>query len=718
MAGLSWTPVVNNDYTEGNVSDRWVPQQQMPTDPRFTVEVVDDYDDDEPPELETEDVLVWKSGSAGECVNDICLVAQEEDDLRTQALQLLAELEETRELALKHEQSFVELQGILEDERLASAQQAEIFTKQIQNLQGQLRSVQEEIDSLEEEKESELQEVEDELKCAQEEILALRTAAEDAAAERENDIATLQEELCRLRAELVKLQQTRDEYELEITTLRAEIQMKSCGHQESEEVQLQGELQALREQCQQLRGERRSLLESNNLLRRQLHEQAEGQQLGDGSITEAEEEGRDTNDNQEEGGRETPKMESEQNEDEPRTESISAWRQGDTSLEERGLPPLLEEEEEEEVQEASCVHLEASTKVMCHKETPKTQRDDEGFGLRQQLQSAEEKVQRAQNECEGLLTEFQELQLRHRLSQEEQEKLQEELKQCREEIHRLKGSSSQEFREEETSESKNMAPRRRMSAAHQTNKAKNGPPQPLAGLSRTGCYSGPALVLVGRDLLRRSGSLRGVDATRGPRHRNSCCHPVPRPEKSTGLTIANALSALNEVYLHLQRSTNTQTCDDSHGTLPAAATRSPRTPLDACCFDSRPLGGLLARRGNSERQLVFCLNIFIDAAAGRASRHCVLCTYGREWVRACTLLPRALVKRPSAVRALRRHTTACVPRCFWTRPPRHYLPPSFSNKLGLKRLSCVRHLPRPGLYVTHALVVPYRHVLENWPVCF
>ncbi|XP_069085504.1 coiled-coil domain-containing protein 136 isoform X2 [Pleurodeles waltl] len=460
MAGLSWTPVVNNDYTEGNVSDRWVPQQQMPTDPRFTVEVVDDYDDDEPPELETEDVLVWKSGSAGECVNDICLVAQEEDDLRTQALQLLAELEETRELALKHEQSFVELQGILEDERLASAQQAEIFTKQIQNLQGQLRSVQEEIDSLEEEKESELQEVEDELKCAQEEILALRTAAEDAAAERENDIATLQEELCRLRAELVKLQQTRDEYELEITTLRAEIQMKSCGHQESEEVQLQGELQALREQCQQLRGERRSLLESNNLLRRQLHEQAEGQQLGlqsigdsvqysyktlnkDGSITEAEEEGRDTNDNQEEGGRETPKMESEQNEDEPRTESISAWRQGDTSLEERGLPPLLEEEEEEEVQEASCVHLEASTKVMCHKETPKTQRDDEGFGLRQQLQSAEEKVQRAQNECEGLLTEFQELQLRHRLSQEEQEKLQEELKQCREEIHRLKGSSSQ-----------------------------------------------------------------------------------------------------------------------------------------------------------------------------------------------------------------------------------------------------------------------------------
>ncbi|GCB85258.1 hypothetical protein scyTo_0025929, partial [Scyliorhinus torazame] len=107
----------------------------------------------------------------------------------------------------------------------------------------QLRSVQEEIDSLEEEKESELMEAHEELHCAQEEIVNLRQAAEEAAGERENEIATLQEELCRIRAELEHLQQTTLEYELEITTLRAEIQMKSESQQRknSEEVtQLQG----------------------------------------------------------------------------------------------------------------------------------------------------------------------------------------------------------------------------------------------------------------------------------------------------------------------------------------------------------------------------------------------------------------------------------------------------------------------------------------------
>lgn len=91
----------------------------------------------------------------------------------------------------------------------------------------QLRSVQEEMDSLEEEKESELGEVQEELRSAQEEVLVLQQAGEEAAAERENDIASLQEELCRLRAELQRLRTTAQEYELEITTLRAEINMKS-----------------------------------------------------------------------------------------------------------------------------------------------------------------------------------------------------------------------------------------------------------------------------------------------------------------------------------------------------------------------------------------------------------------------------------------------------------------------------------------------------------
>lgn len=83
------------------------------------------------------------------------------------------------------------------------------------------------MDSLEEEKESELAETQEELRAAQEEVLLLQQAAEEAAAERENDIASLQEELCRRRAELQRLSEETQEYELEITTLRAEISMKS-----------------------------------------------------------------------------------------------------------------------------------------------------------------------------------------------------------------------------------------------------------------------------------------------------------------------------------------------------------------------------------------------------------------------------------------------------------------------------------------------------------
>ncbi len=99
---------------------------------------------------------------------------------------------------------------------------------------GQLRSVQEELDSLEEEKASELWEAQEELHAAQEEVQELQQAAEEAAAERENDIALLQEELCRLRAELERLRGTTQEYELELTTLRAEISMKNQCREEEE----------------------------------------------------------------------------------------------------------------------------------------------------------------------------------------------------------------------------------------------------------------------------------------------------------------------------------------------------------------------------------------------------------------------------------------------------------------------------------------------------
>ncbi|XP_068442758.1 coiled-coil domain-containing protein 136-like isoform X2 [Clinocottus analis] len=135
---------------------------------------------------------------------------EEEEELRAQVLQLLMDLEETRETSQRHQEGLQELQGLLEDERLASAHQAESFTRQIQRLQAQLRSVQEEMDRLEEEKEGELEEVQEELRSAQEEVLMLQQGAEEAAGERENDIASLQEELCRLRAELQRLHASHD----------------------------------------------------------------------------------------------------------------------------------------------------------------------------------------------------------------------------------------------------------------------------------------------------------------------------------------------------------------------------------------------------------------------------------------------------------------------------------------------------------------------------
>ncbi|XP_074481244.1 coiled-coil domain-containing protein 136-like isoform X4 [Sebastes fasciatus] len=171
----------------------------------------------------TEEKQEEERGGVGEGEKD---EEEELEELRAQVFQLLLELDETREVSQRHQDSFLELQGLLEDERLASAHQAESFTRQIQRLQAQLRSVQEEMDSLEEEKESELEEVHEELRASQEEVLLLQQAADEAAAERENDIASLQEELCRLRAELQRLHATAQEYEMEITTLRAEISMK------------------------------------------------------------------------------------------------------------------------------------------------------------------------------------------------------------------------------------------------------------------------------------------------------------------------------------------------------------------------------------------------------------------------------------------------------------------------------------------------------------
>ncbi|XP_039664588.1 coiled-coil domain-containing protein 136-like isoform X2 [Perca fluviatilis] len=336
---------------------------------------------------------------------------QELEELRAQVLQLLLELDDARETSNKHQESFHELQGLLEDERLASAHQAEAFTRQIQNLQAQLRSVQEEMDSLEEEKESELAEAQEELRVAQEEVILLQQAAEEAAAERENDIASLQEELCRRRAELQRLSEETQEYELEITTLRAEISMKSqrreAERKEGDVDLLKEECRVLKEECQTLKEDNRRLSERLQLLQRQrtcssvylslkeedAEEGTEGKDMGIGS-------------------------------DEVMTESYMTMAQSE-----------------------NCRLVDASIqKNISFDGKPMTPTGWNGgigeiFSLRDQLKQAEEKASQVQRECNGLKIELQELQVLYDCSQRERAELEEELQRCKAELEKLSGGA-------------------------------------------------------------------------------------------------------------------------------------------------------------------------------------------------------------------------------------------------------------------------------------
>ncbi|XP_041820403.1 coiled-coil domain-containing protein 136-like [Chelmon rostratus] len=322
---------------------------------------------------------------------------EELEELRGQVLQMLLELEETREVSQRHEESFLELQGLLEDERLASAHQAESFTRQIQRLQAQLRSVQEEMDSLEEEKESELEEVREELRSAQEEVLMLQQAAEEAAAERENDIASLQEELCRLRAELQRLHVTAQEYELEITTLRAEISMKSekkDPHTHSDVSQLKEDFVSLTEQRQTLTSDNKEL--SNKV------EQLQQQDRCDVYLAVREE--GDTK---------------RERDDQVKADSYITLSQSCPDHQDQAL----KDPDSSSVQEKFCSSEQGVLKV--------------------QLTQAEEMAHEVQRECDGLKGELVELQQLYDSSQRERMALEEELQRCKAELQKLAGRKSQ-----------------------------------------------------------------------------------------------------------------------------------------------------------------------------------------------------------------------------------------------------------------------------------
>ncbi|XP_061629150.1 coiled-coil domain-containing protein 136-like isoform X3 [Phyllopteryx taeniolatus] len=357
---------------------------------------------------------------------------EEEEELRAQVLQLLLQLEDARETSTKHHESFAELQGLLEDERLASAHQAEAFTRQIQNLQergstlatcdlslppAQLRSVQEEMDSLEEEKESELAEAQEELRAAREEVLLLQQVAEEAAAERENDIASLQEELCRRRAELQRLGDETQEYELEITTLRAEISMKS-RRREAERSGgdvdlLKEECRTLREECQALKEDNRRLSERLQLLRRQ--------RTSSSVYLSLKEEDAGTEGTE---GTEGKEIATTEIVDDVLTESYMTMAQSD-----------------------NCRLVDASIqKNISFDGKPGTPTGWNGgigeiFSLREQLKQAEEKASKVQSECDGLKLELQELQELYDSSQRERNELEEELQRCKAELEKLSGGA-------------------------------------------------------------------------------------------------------------------------------------------------------------------------------------------------------------------------------------------------------------------------------------
>ncbi|XP_031311186.2 coiled-coil domain-containing protein 136 isoform X4 [Camelus dromedarius] len=341
------------------------------------------YEEEEEEEVEEEDDQVQKGGSVGSLSvskhRGLSLTETELEELRAQVLQLVAELEETRELAGQHEDDSLELQGLLEDERLASAQQAEVFTKQIQQLQGELRSLREEISLLEREKECELKEIEQELHLAQAEIQNLRQAAVDSATEHESDIASLQEDLCRMQNELEDMERIRGEYEIEITSLRAEIEMKRSDPSNSLSLsdfsEMQEELQQLRDRYHFLSEEYRALQDSNSSLTGQLAD-----------------------------------LESERT-----RRATERWLESKT--------------------ERSTMSTESQTS-----EADFLEPDPETQSLRKQLLGAEEQMHDMQNKCKKLCCELEELWHHRRTSEEEQRRLQRELKCAQNEMLRFQTS--------------------------------------------------------------------------------------------------------------------------------------------------------------------------------------------------------------------------------------------------------------------------------------
>ncbi|XP_063142314.1 coiled-coil domain-containing protein 136 isoform X9 [Rattus norvegicus] len=245
----------------------------------------------------------------------------------------------------------------------------------MQAITSELQHLREEISLLEHEKESELKEIEQELHLAQAEIHNLRQAAADSATEHESDIASLQDDLCRLQNELDDMERIRGDYEMEIASLRAEMELKASGPSDlsiSDFSGIQDELHQLRERYHFLNEEYQALRESNSSLTGQLAE----------------------------------------------LESDRTRRATERWLESHMLKNMMSSESQ-------------TSELDFPEPDPVMQL------LRQQLLGAEEQMHDMQDKCKNLCCELEELQHHRRTSEEEQKRLQRELKCAQNEVLRF-----------------------------------------------------------------------------------------------------------------------------------------------------------------------------------------------------------------------------------------------------------------------------------------
>ncbi|KAM6121375.1 sarcolemmal membrane-associated protein isoform 17-T17 [Pterocles gutturalis] len=312
--------------------------------------------------------------------------AQSETEAKQEIQQLHKELIEAQELARTSKQKCFELQALLEEERKAYRVQAEESNKQINVLQAQLQRLQEDIENLREEKENEISSTRNELVSAQNEILSLQQVAEKAASERDTDISALQDELQTVRAELERWRKDASDYEKEIVSLQASFQLRcqQCEDQHKEEAtRLKGELEKLKAEQNALEAECVTLRKENTLLTSELQRQEQ-------------------------------ELSSSQKQSLALTSNISVLEMSRKELENQ-MGSLRE----------------------------KHQRD--AASLKSQLSEAESQAKDVQKEYERTQTVLSELKAKYEMTEQENQSLTEELKQCKENLKLLqeKGNNRQ-----------------------------------------------------------------------------------------------------------------------------------------------------------------------------------------------------------------------------------------------------------------------------------